>query len=129
MEAEESKTNKRSDNKRSQNQLLTSVDYSLSDLQTEKADRLYDQQSYLRNRVAELEKEMEIRRKENGILKMNAIISLGTMQLQIEGLEEDKRCLLEKCKKIERKIRKMKIPHGAADQPSCDFQKNFRTER
>jgi hypothetical protein len=83
---------------------LTHIDYSLSDFQNDKIDNVQKEQRYLRKRAVELQKAVETSRKENGILKMKATITLGNMQLQVESLEEDKQCLLEKCAELKRKV-------------------------
>jgi hypothetical protein len=88
---------------------LTHIDDPLKDFQNDLVDSLQEEQRHLRKRVIELKKAVETSRKDNGILKMKATIYLGNMQLQMESLEEDKQCLLEKCEELERKVFLMRM--------------------
>jgi hypothetical protein len=72
-------------------------------------DSLKDDQARLRQRMGELESMADKVRKESDLLKMKATISLGQTHLQIESLEEDKCCLMEKCQELEQKVLDMQI--------------------
>jgi chromosome segregation ATPase len=74
---------------------------SLADSRSGEIDMLQQEQARLLHRLSDLQKEVQKDRMESDIIKMKATITLGTMTLQIESLEEDKQCLTEKCEEFE----------------------------
>jgi len=59
----------------------------------------------LENRVSALQKGLSKIQKDNSILKMKAVMTMGSMRLQIESLEEDKQFLVEKCIDLKKKMK------------------------
>ena len=80
------------------------IGYSLSEIQIDELKVLQDEQAELQRRLLELQEAVDASRKEFSILKLKATISLGNMKLEVDSLEEDKQCLLEKCDGLERKL-------------------------
>ena len=62
----------------------------------------------LSNRLMELQKGVDIVQKENSLLKMKTTLTLGSMRLEIDSLEEDRRFLIEKYRELRKKIEETK---------------------
>jgi len=66
---------------------------------------LREERITLKTRVFALQTRLSQIQKDNSILKMKATMTLGSMQLQLESLEEDKQFLIEKCVDLKKKMK------------------------
>lgn len=69
---------------------------------------LREEQTRLEKRVMELQEEAHQIQTDNSVMKMKATLTLGSMKLEIDSLEEDRNCLIEKLFAAHTKLRESK---------------------
>mmetsp|Transcript_12892 Transcript_12892/g.24137 ORF Transcript_12892/g.24137 Transcript_12892/m.24137 type:complete len:128 (-) Transcript_12892:1764-2147(-) len=76
--------------------------------QREEVHSLREENRLLQDRLTGLQNGLFEMRKENSVLKMKVTLTLGSMRLEIDSLEEDRKFLIEKYHDLRRKIEESK---------------------